>query len=340
MRTPAKRATSRDVARLAGVSQTTVSLVINDVQAVAITPETRARVHEAVAALDYHPHEAARSLSRKATHTLGVAIPEAGNPHYLELADAIEALAEQRGYSVVVIITKFDVKRERRCLQWLKQRRMDALIVCSSSGEEIEQEISAARAQGYLVSTFFSDVLLEWKSGERELLEHLANLGHRRIGYIYGVVDENLLGSRLQSCLEIQRSLDLPILDRWVRHCGPTIEEGYRATQALLSDCASDDLPTALIVVNDLLAMGVLAALHANDITVPRQMSVAAFDNTYLARYCVPPLTSVDLESRQMGEQIAHVTLERLAAPDRMPARREVVSHLVVRASTCAARQL
>jgi LacI family transcriptional regulator len=349
MTAPIKRATSHDVARVAGVSQTTVSLVLNDVDGTAsVAPATRRRVHEAVDLLDYHPHEGARSLHRKATHILGVAIPDAGNPHYLEVVDAIEAVAQQRGYSMVLLDTKYDLARERQFLQWLKQRQMDALILTSCSGKEIEGELRAAYLRGYNVASFTidgslepgsGDVALEPGSGERQLLEHLVGLGHRRIGYIYGAVNQELWGKRLHDCLALQRGLGLPVEERWVCRCGPTAGDSYRATQALLEGCASDDLPTALIVANDLLAVSVMAALHGRRIAIPEQMSVAAFDNTYLAQYLEPPLTSVDPNAREMGTQIARLTLDRLAAPGSPPARPPIASRLVVRASTGLARQ-
>jgi DNA-binding LacI/PurR family transcriptional regulator len=334
MSAPAKRPTSRDVARLAGVSQTTVSLVINDVPTVAITPETRARVHQAISTLDYHPHEGARSLSRKATLTIGVAIPDAGNPHYLEITEAIEASATQRGYGIVLIVTNYTIERERRCLQWLKQQRMDALIMCPSTGEQIEDEILAARNQGYQVTTFQENMRPPAGTSERALLDHLVELGHRRIGYVHGVANQEWFGDRLRSCLRIQESLGLPMEERWIARCGPTIDAGYQATQELLARCAGDDKPTALVVVNDLLAIGVLAALHAAGIEIPAQMSVAAFDNTRLARYTIPPLTSVDPQPRLIGENVARIAFDRLTAPDRLPTYGETCAHLHVRSST------
>jgi len=144
MARPAGRPTSRDVARLAGVSQTTVSLVINEVPTVSITEETRSRVRSAVVQLDYHPHEGARSLSRKATRTIGVAIPDAGNPHYMEITEAIEAYAEARGYSIVLIVTNYDLACERRCLRWLKQQRVDALIPARRSSRRSTRPASKA----------------------------------------------------------------------------------------------------------------------------------------------------------------------------------------------------
>jgi DNA-binding LacI/PurR family transcriptional regulator len=334
MAVSAKRPTSRDVACLAGVSQTTVSLVINDVPTAGITPETRDRVKQAIASLDYYPHEGARSLSRRATHTIGVAIPDAGNPHYLEITEAIEAFAVQRHYSIVLIVTNYDINRELRCLQWLKQQRMDALIICPSTGEQFEAEIRAARVQGYQVTTFQENVLPPLGTGERPLFEHLAALGHRRIGYVYGVASQEWFADRLRSCLQAQASLGLPVEEQWIARCGPSIDDGFQATHELLSRCSGEHRPTALIVVNDLLAMGVIAALNAAGIVVPEQMSVAAFDNTRLARYISPPLTSVDPEAHTMGENIARIAFDRLTAPDKPPIRCETVTRLIIRQST------
>jgi DNA-binding LacI/PurR family transcriptional regulator len=334
MSAPAKRPTSRDVARLAGVSQTTVSLIINNVPSAAITPETRARVLAAISTLDYHPHEGARSLSRKATHTIGVAIPDAGNPHYLEITEAIETSATQRGYSIVLIVTNYDIDRERRCLQWLKQQRMDALIMCPSTGEQIENETRAARDQGYQVTTFQENMLPPLGTGERAVLEHLAALGHRRIGYVQGVANQEWFSVRLRSCLQIQASLGLPVEERWIARCGPSIDDGYQATEELLARRVGTDRPTALVVVNDLLAMGVLAALYAAGVEVPAQMSVAAFDNTRLARYTIPPLTSVDPQARLIGENVARIAFDRLSAPDRLPTPGETFAGLCIRSST------
>lgn len=334
MARPAGRPTSRDVARLAGVSQTTVSLVINEVPTVSITEETRSRVRSAVVQLDYHPHEGARSLSRKATRTIGVAIPDAGNPHYMEITEAIEAYAEARGYSIVLIVTNYDLACERRCLRWLKQQRVDALILCTSPSEAIEQEIHAAREQGYQVTTFLENVQAACGVCERALLEHLVGLGHRRIGYIHGVADQELFGARLRACLQAQCDLGVPIVEHWIRRCGPSIDHGFEATRALLAACEGGERPTALIVVNDLLALGALAALHDAGLPVPGQVSVAAFDNTRLARYSVPPLTSVDPQARLLGEHVARLAFDRLLAPDSPSIHAETSPRLIVRGST------
>ncbi len=338
----AKRATSYDVARLASVSQTTVSLIVNEAPTANISQETRARVHAAIAQLDYHPHEAARSLRRRSTHDIGVVIPDATNPHYVDIIAGIEAHAGANGYSTFVSATGFDTSSERRSLHWLKQQRIDALILCSLIGTDWYEDARQMLEQGYTITTLgipfpVSDtgpVSTDTELGERLTLEHLAALGHRRIGYIYGVFDQQIYGARLQRCLAVQRELGLPVIEDWVRRCGPTRHEGYHATESLLAACAGAERPTALVVVNDHLALGVLAALHRAGVAVPAAMSVSSFDNTNLAPYTIPSLTSVDVEARAMGERAARLTIERLSDPQQRLALVQVEPRLVVRDST------
>ncbi len=343
-----KKLTSLDVARMAGVSQTTVSFVINGVTTAGISEETRAKVLEVIAQLDYHPNESARSLRNKATHIIGLAVPEAQNEHHQQTATGAEAYARSRGYSVTRLVTNFDANEERICFQLLKQRRFDALIVSLSTGGVLLNEIRDLRKQGYIISGLgyylqgveVDNVRVEARSGEEQLLKHLVELGHRRIGYIYGVSSLEIFRERLDTCLEIQQSLGLPVVEPWIRRCGPTLADGYRATQELLAACTGPERPTALVVVNDLLSNAVLAALFAAHIPVPTEMSVASFDNTPLSQYMIPPLTTVDCNAYAMGEHAARLTIERLSQPQRPDESVVMPAQLIVRQSTGPAPSL
>jgi len=335
-----KRPTSRDVARLASVSHTTVSFVVNNVPTASISEETRARVHAAIAQLDYHPHEAARNLGRQASRVITVAVPEAHNAHHQETVAGVEEYARERGYSIVRAITNFDHDEERRCLGWLKQRRTDGLILSITPGRALEDEIRALSARGHVITrlgthdAMVDSVMVEEAAGECQVLDHLIGLGHRRIGYIYGVADHDALRGRLEMCLSCQREHGLPVVDEWVRRCGPTLAEGYGATRALLAACQGATHPSALVVVNDLLASAVLSALFAEGVAVPADMSVVSFDNTPLAAYMIPPLTSVDCEARSMGARAARLTIERLDAPQPLPVHLETRARLIARQSS------
>jgi len=334
-----RRPTSLDVARLAGVSHTTVSFVVNDVTSAGISEATRERVLEAIAQLDYHPHEAARSLRSKASRMLGIAIPEY-NPHHLEIATGAERYAQAHGYNTSLFKTDFTLAKELQCLQWLKQRRYDALILSPGTGSQVTGELHMLAKQGYPITVIgihdrvLDGVGFQKITGEQQVIQHLADLGHRDIGYIYGVADQEIFGGRLDHCLQAQRVLGIPVNESWIWRCGPTVQESYAATQLMLAQTTAAQRPTALIVVNDELARAVIAVLYAADIAVPNNMSIVSFDNTQLAPLTIPPLTTVDCEAVHMGEEAARITIARLNESETPHTYIETKASLIVRAST------
>jgi DNA-binding LacI/PurR family transcriptional regulator len=338
---PIKLPTIRDVAQHAGVSHTTVSFVLNNVTTETISPGTRERVLNAIKELDYHPREAARMLNRRSSQQIGLAIPESHNAHYQEIAAGAEMYAEQHGFGVFQTNTHFDIEREKRCFDWLKQQRVDGLILIPSSGTRLNEELDKLFEAGYPIVTLgvfesrVDNVRAELAKGERQVLEHLIGLGHRRIGYIHGVANHAVFDYRLDTCLNLQRELGLEVVDAWVRRCGPGAEDGYEATRTLLRDCQGAERPTALVVVNDLLASATIASLYAAGIRAPEGMSVATFDNTRLAVHTVtPPLTSIDYKAQEMGMCAAELVISRLANRERPRAQLEMRAQLVVRGST------
>ena len=342
-----KRPTSSDVARLAGVSRTTVSFIMNGVDHVSISDKTRTRVLEAIKSLDYHPHEPARSLSRRSSNMIGVSIPDSHNPHYYEMVEGIEQYAALHSYNIVLSVAAFNLEREQRCLEWLKQQRIDGLIMIPSSGRAFLQEMRKESDHGYAITTVglttagFNDTNIDYVCNEEQMaarlaIEHLISLGHRAIGYIYGVSDQSIFGGRLQSCLNIQRSLGLPIVDEWICRCGPTQDDGYRATKALLQSYGTNR-PTALVTSNDLMGTSALVALAEAGITVPSMMSVISFDNTPLARFSLPALTSIDFDAHALGRDAARLVIDRLSSPQRAPQLVEIPARLIERHSTAPA---
>jgi LacI family transcriptional regulator len=337
-----KRPTILDVARLAGVSHTTVSFVINNVTSANISQETRARVQAAVDQLRYHPLEAARSMGRRASRVIGMAIPDAYNAHYQEIVAGAEAYAEQHGYSMFLLATNYDPAREQRAFQWLRQGRIDGLVLFPSSDIAGSAQIAELQQQGYPIVTLspagddqIDGVILDVGPGERLVVDHLIALGHRRIGYIYAVPDLPRFTFRLDACLQAQRERQLPVVAGWIRRCGPAAEEGYRATKSLIAGYAEQERPTALIIINDMVASAVVVALAEAGVAIPGAMSVASFDNTRHAQCTVyPPLTTVDYESSLQGEHAVRLVIERLADPQRPPAHVRAHARLVVRQST------
>jgi LacI family transcriptional regulator len=140
-----------------------------------------------------------------------------------------------------------------------------------------------------------------------------------RLGIFYGTANQRLFDKRLETCLRIQRDMGLSIDDRYIRRCGTTIQEGYNATLALIHEIPTAELPTALIFVNDLLAQGVLAALHRCGVAVPDEMSVCSFDNIESSAFTIPSLTTVESHAVLRGQEAARLALARLAHPQSPP---------------------
>ncbi len=334
-----RRVTQMDVARRAGVSRATVSNVITNRSGgnVPITEETRRRVLEAVEELGYQPHAAARTLRSGLTHTIGLLVPDAGNPHFWGVVRGVEAVTREHGYQLVLAFTALEPERERESLRALAQQRMDGLILLLTYPGRLAHELAALRLQGGAIVTFGGvlagkDAVVQcYGQGSAQLMAHLLGLGHRRIGFIHGVARRALGAERLLAYRRALRSAGLPAEDDLVVHCGPTLEDGLAGALRLLD---LTPRPTAIVGVNDLMAMGALQAAAQRGLSVPRDLSVAGFDDIDLAPYLVPPLTTVRAGSEEIGRQAARLLFQRIQDPGLPIQRIDMPAHLVIRGST------
>ena len=313
-----RRVTQSDVARRAGVSRATVSNVINNRTGgnVAITEETRRRILATVAELGYHPNAAARSLRSGSSGTVGLLIPDVANPHFWAIVRGVEAVTRAQGYQLALAVAGLDAERERALLRDLAQRRLDGLILLLTYPAHLAEELEALRLQGGAIVTFGGAlpgrdaVVQSYGLGTRELMAHLLGLGHRRIGFIRGAARPALAADRLLGYRRALRAAGIPLQKDLVPR------------------------PTAIVGANDLMAIGVLQAAAQRGLSVPRDLSVAGFDDIDLAAYLVPPLTTVRAESEGVGRQAAELLFRRLRDPEAPPQRIDLPAHLVVRGST------
>ena len=333
-----KPPTQADVARIAGVSRATVSYVLNDQveQRIPISPETRRRVLDVIAELEYEPDARAQSLRRGNTRTLGVLIPLYENPHFWQILRGISDEAEASGYSVLLSHSTLTPEQERRSLRELAQQRVDGLILLVgfkylplSISEQLRK---AGRPVVEMSSTSseFDHVFTSYSEGTRALLQYLFEHGHRRIGFVYGVQMEAQGYDRLLTYRQILQDADI-LEDTLVQECGPSMEDGYQAALKILSRA---DRPTALLVINDLLAMAVVRAAADLGLSVPDDISVASFDDIPFSSYTVPRLTTVSGQPAQDGQNAVQLLLRRLNEPERP---REIIPggwQMMIREST------
>ncbi|NOZ27797.1 MAG: LacI family transcriptional regulator [Chloroflexi bacterium] len=333
-----KRPTQADVARLAGVSRATVSYVINGRtdRSVSITEETRQRVLWAIEQLGYQPHAAAQSLRSGMTKTIGLLIPDMHNPHYWQIVHGVEEAAREQGYDLLLVSTSLDPEREQHSVRALLRRRIDGLILLLTFGDRLTSEIEMlARRHGpvVLLGGQMSDldtVDPDYGGGAAQMMEHLLSLGHRRIAFIHGVACPTLALGRLVVYRQVLQERGW-LNEDWIIRCGSTLEDGYQATLRLLD---LSPRPTAILVVNDLLAIGALRAVADRGLRVPEDISIAGFDDIDVAAYLTPPLTTVRVDSESLGRESVRLALARMRDPERPPQHVHVAAQLVVRAST------
>ena len=334
----ASRPTSADVAAAAGVSRTTVSLVLNDAPGAAISDGTRARVHEVAERLGYHPHHSARGLAGGKSHTLGLVLrqtPEqvASDAFLPQTLRGVVAAARQSRYRVLVepIAPGHD-----RYIDLARSGRTDGLVV---SGPRVDddgdlQQVSADGfpivIQGSLPGSSTPSVDIDNVASARLAVEHLISLGHRRIACItnaplaYTAASDRLAGFRA-----VLSEARLPYSDDLVVEGVFDAPSGRQAMEILLAG----DRPTAVFVASDIVALGAIAAINDAGLSVPGDISVIGFDDVPLAAYFDPPLTTIRLPAFELGLATGRALLDRIAGRE-VPARTLLPTELVVRGST------
>ncbi|CAL9649188.1 HTH-type transcriptional repressor CytR [Streptomyces sp. enrichment culture] len=305
--------TIRDVAERAGVSKSLVSLVLRGSDRV--RPEKREAVLRAARELGYRPNAAARSLSERRTHTVGVLLNDLRNPWFVDLLDGLNSLLHASGLRMLLADARLNRRTGQDPADPFLELGVDGLVVVGTLPDPAGLEAVAERMPVVLagardpVPPGVDVVAGDDERGARLVTEHLIGLGHRRIAHIagYGAVGE----LRRRSFEATMRHHGLA--DRAVVEAGDMTEEGgYRATVRLLN---RPDRPTAVFAVNDIACVGALSAAGELGLRVPRDVSVAGYDNTSVSRLRHLWLTTVDNASHEVGRRAARLLLDRLEAP-------------------------
>ena len=338
------RPTQVDVAQRAGVSRATVSYVLNGTTngRVPISDETRQRVLDAIEELGYEPDARAQALRSGNTKTIALIIPDLRNPHFCEYATGIEEAARAAGYHMLLSSTTLNDEYAVEVFKDLARRRFDGLILASSfilGSKEAQATLDQVRKSGLPIVELSDNygvdaVAADYRNATMEAMDYLLSLGHRRIGLIYGVGGvggHELADDRLQPYRASLEAAGISIDDDLIVECGPTIEDGYQASKRLLE---LPSRPTAIIAINDLLAIGALRAAADRGLQVPKDISFVSYDDIPMANYLLPRLTTVTKDALNSGRKAFEVLLARIQTPD-LP--RQVVNNparLIIREST------
>jgi LacI family transcriptional regulator len=293
-------ATIANVAARAGVSTATVSRVLAG--AGNVRPDTRARVLEAVAALNYRPSGVARALRRQATATLGLVVTDIANPFYPELVLGVEDEARRRGFSVLLCNAAEDIDRESAYLDLLLERRVDAAIIASGGMARRH----ASRLADFPVPVVFVNVqpspngipavACDDHTGGWLAARHLLSCGHRQLLHIAGPADAGETSQRVdgvRAAVAAHPGAELIVVD------SDGHLEGGRRTMMRAAQMVTP--PFGVVAHNDLTAIGALSVLRDLGLGVPNDVGVVGFDDIMLSAYVAPPLTTVKQEKYGMG---------------------------------------
>ena len=332
------RPTIDDVARLAGVHPATVSRALNQRTEHQVGRETVQRVRRAADSIGYVPNPIARGLRTSSSMTVGVVIPDLTNPFFPPVVRGIESLLATRGYTALLANTDESDALERLAIGSLLARHVDGLIIGSGHhDDDALREIHASGVHAVMLNRDAGEVPYPLVAGEdaqgiSEAVAHLAALGHRDVLHIAG--PSSLSTSIVRSEAFVAAARASGVRSRVIEVQALTAEAGQRATEAVLDDL--EHACTAIVAGNDLIAVGVLRALRARGLQCPDDLSIVGFNDMVFAEDLHPPLTTVRVPTRRMGEEAARLLLAMIDSGEPSAEVVQLPVELIVRGSTAA----
>jgi len=330
----AQRSTSlADVAALAGVSTGTVSRVLSRPEL--ISPATCARVMTAVERLGYVANGAARALAMRRTMTVGAIVPRFGGSSFPTMIQALESELTANGYTLLLSAPEHQLSKESTILRALLERGVDAVALLGEEQLAHVAPMLASSRTPYVMMwappgpAGHAAVGFDEQEAAALVVEHLSELGHRRLGFVGGLTADNARAMRRF------HGFTAEVAKRGMTICRTAMietnygfKQGYAAMERIIPTLNTSDGPTAVVCGNDYLAAGALSALDRAGFAVPDDLSIVSFNDNDFAPYLHPPLTTVRLPIREIGEKAGAYLIAKmrgLQLPDLAPLHVELV---------------
>ncbi len=313
-----RRATIIDIAQSAGVSKSTVSLVLNG--SPQVKPEKRAAVRRAMDDLGYVYNRSAANLRNPHSRIVGMVINDLSNPFFAELAIGIERVLRTSGYVPFLAHTDESLVRQAEVVRSMREHGASGLILCPTADSDADEingiaslglpiVLAIRRVEGARASLVCSDN----RAGARRVTQHLIGLGHRHIAFLGGVPPTCVRQDRIAGFREAIDAAGLAFEPGLVIESAPSKDGGFAAMMGLVT---RGDRPSAVVCFNDVVAIGAMLALFRPGLVPGVDMSVTGFDDTAEARQVSPALTTVSVHGGELGERAAQMLLRRMAAAE------------------------
>jgi len=329
----------KDIARLAGVSHSTVSRALR--RSPLISPETSERVRQIAEREGYTPSALARGLVTNRSEAIGVVVTSIADPFNGEVVAGIEEVANRHGYMVLLATSQADPEREVSVVRSFQARRVDGILVASSRVGALhtplltELRIPIVLLNNQHPSIFVHSVSCDNRAGAYLAAHHLIDLGHREIAYLGDAHGLHSDSERFEGYQKAMRQAGYPVQQRLVVRADGKVAGARLAAQQLFSA----NRPTAICCYNDMAALGVFAEAAACNLKIPEDLSITGFDDIFCAPYLCAPLTTVRQPMKELGRQATEMMLALLRGEE---TERAVLikGDLIVRGSTAKPREI
>ncbi|MER3524251.1 MAG: LacI family transcriptional regulator [Ignavibacteria bacterium] len=335
-----KRPTIRDVAQKAGLSLSTVSLVIND--SGYVSPETREKVLQAIDELGYHPSRAARGLASKTSGNIGFILSEdhfsLAEPFYTKIFLGTEFEARNHNYYILLTTVGSRFREPDNVPRFLLERNVDGVIIAGRVNEKLIAYIDRLGLPILLVDyavpkKHYSSIQMDNRKGAHLAVEHLISLGHREIGFLGGDISHPSIAERYQAYKECMTDHNLTLDSRLIvtEESGTAVENGSNALRTILNRGVR---PSAVFAANDAMAIGCIQEAKVHGWKIPDDISVVGFDDIDTSAHIEPPLTTIKVFKEEMGAAAVRTLVQAVKAETRSVMTVHMPVELVVRKST------
>lgn len=327
--------TIKDVAKRANVAPSTVSRVISDSPRISVS--TKKRVRKAMKELGYHPNVNARNLAVRSSQAIGVIMPSSAetalqNPFFPEVLRGIGSMAHETEYSLYVSTGGDDVQSFEEVKRMVYGNRVDGIIMLYSRKDDPIMNFLMKEKFPFVVvgkpsenESQITYVDNDNVQASKELTGHLIEFGHQNIAFLGGTTDLVVTVDRLEGYKHALEAANIPIKDEFIIHDEFLRSSGRKAVEQLFS---LSKPPTAMVITDDLMSLGVINMLEEFGLDCPEDISITSFNNLYLAEITRPPLTTVDIQIYKLGIQSAKCLIELLKTKDE-PAKRVIVPYAI-----------
>lgn len=327
-------ATMKDIARIAGVSLSTVSHVVNNTRFV--SEEIKQRVQKVIDELNYKPSLVARSLKMKETNTLGMLVTASNNPFFSEVVRHIERYCERHNYHLILVNTDGNSENLNKHLERLLAKQVDGLLLMCTEPKDLDPQIMAnIRLPMVVIDWWLQPLNADLVHENSELGGYLAtkallDAGYQKIAVVTGEILKPITANRLEGYKRAMLEQNLQIQPEWIIESHFSYESGVNAGRQLL---ALENRPDAIFAMSDTIAIGLYQTLLQAGLRIPQDIAVIGYDNIELAQYLAPPLSTIHQPKARLAKNAVEQLVSRIRQPDKPLENIQLTPELVVRGS-------